>query len=285
MSTASITAGPQESLAPTVLVVDDEPMARRGIRQLLEARGDLQVVGECDNGVAAVDFIEHNPLDLVMLDVQMPGFDGLEVVRHIGPDAMPFVVFVTAFDHFAIAAFELAAIDYVVKPFSDARLTNAIDRALARRTERTVTGALGRLVALFDREVPAARVAAVPTPVPGPVAPEYRERFLVSIGSKDSVVHASEVAWIKASGYYASLVTHDRKEYLVRTPLDQLERELSPAAFLRIHRSAIVSLAEVRGVERTPGRVPMVVLRTGTRVPISRSRRESVMRALGANRD
>lgn len=272
----------RDSDALTVLVVDDEPLARRGLRRLLEAREDVTVVGECDNGLAAIAFMAQQPLDLVLLDVQMPGLDGIEVVRRVGADAMPLVVFVTAFDDFAISAFDLAAIDYVVKPFTDERLMQAIDRALARRAERSASRSLGRLITLLERESPGARLTPRAAPGSGsaPTA-RFRERFLVSIGSKDAVVHASEIAWIRASGYYASLVTHDRKEYLLRIPLDQLERELDPAAFVRVHRSAIVSLGEVSGMERSPGRVTMVVLRTGTRVPVSRSRRESVLRTLG----
>lgn len=269
-------------MTTTVLVVDDEPVARKGIRQLLEARGDVQVVGECGDGRTAAEFIAQDPPDLVLLDVQMPGFDGIEVVRRVGPEAMPLVVFVTAFDDFAASAFELAAIDYVVKPFTDARLMHAVDRALARRAERTARASLVQVLDLLERDRPfdgsprpASAVGAFPSP--------HRERFLVRVGTRDSVVHVSEIAWIRASGYYASLVTHDRKEYLVRLPLDQLERELSSAAFLRVHRSAIVALGEVRGVERVPGRAASVVLRAGTRVPISRSRREVVLRALGAD--
>lgn len=269
---------------PTILVVDDEPVARRGLRRLLEARGDLTVAGECDNGLAAVAFLSERPVDLMLLDVQMPGLDGLEVVRRIGTDAMPLVIFVTAFDEFAIAAFELAATDYVVKPFTDARLMQAVDRALARRAERSASRSLLRLVELLDRELPTVRPTPGMTPAAEGRATRYRERFLVGIGSRDSVVHASEVAWIRASGYYASLVTHDRKEYLVRTPLDQLERELDPATFVRVHRSAIVAISEVRGIERTPGRATAIVLRSGARVPVSRTRREGVLRALGGTR-
>ena len=270
---------------PTVLVVDDEPVARRGLRRLLEARGDLTVVAECDSGTAALEIIARGGVDLVLLDVQMPGLDGLGVVRRIRGDAMPLVVFVTAFDDFAIQAFELAATDYVVKPFTDARLMQAVDRALARRAERTASRSLGRLVEILDQEVPGvlASARAITPPSDQPVS-RFRERFLVGIGSRDSVVHASEIARIRASGYYASLVTHDRKEYVVRTPLDQLERELDPAVFVRVHRSAIVAIGEVRGIERTPGRATAVVLRSGARVPVSRTRREAVLRALGGTR-
>jgi two-component system LytT family response regulator len=107
-------------------------------------------------------------------------------------------------------------------------------------------------------------------------------RFLVSIGTRDAVIHASEIQRIHANGYYATIVTHDRREYLIRTPLDQLERELDPALFLRVHRSAIVSLGEVRGTERHAGRNTLVVLRDGARVAVSRARREAVLQVLGA---
>jgi two-component system LytT family response regulator len=245
-------------------------------------------VGECENGVAAVEFIERHRPDLVLLDVQMPGLDGLEVVRRVGPERMPAVVFVTAFDEFAIPAFDLAAVDYVVKPFTDERLLRAVDRAVTRRVEHTAAESLGRLVHVLAHELPASTLAprgpmaggAGVAPAPHPS--RYRLRFLVSIGTRDAVIHASEIQRIQANGYYATLVTHDRKEYLVRTPLDQLERELDPAVFIRVHRSAIVSLGEVRGTERTTHRSTVIVLRDGTRVPVSRSRRESVLQALGA---
>lgn len=115
-----------------------------------------------------------------------------------------------------------------------------------------------------------------------PSAPRgFRTRFLVSIGPRDTVINANEVAWIRANGYYATLVMLDRKEFLVRLPLDQLEDELDPAAFIRIHRSAIVSLHDIRGLERTAARSTLAILRSGSRIPVSRSRRDALVRALG----
>jgi two-component system LytT family response regulator len=211
----------------------------------------------------------------------MPGVDGLEVVRRVGAEHMPTVVFVTAFDEFAIAAFDLAAVDYVVKPFTDERLLRAVDRALARHAEHSAAQSLDRLVGVLSNELPAVGRVGGPAAPPLPAA-GFRVRFLVSTGMRDAVIHASEVQRLQANGYYATLVTHDRKEYLVRTPLDQLERELDPAAFVRVHRSAIVSLAEVRGTERAARRGMAILLRDGTRVPLSRSRRAAVLRTLGA---
>jgi two-component system LytT family response regulator len=271
----------QSPAIPTVLVVEDEPVALRGLRQLLNTRSDIEVVGECTNGLAAVDFIRREQPDLVVLDVRMPGLSGVDVVRQIGPDAMPLVVFVTAYDSFAIRAFELAAVDYVVKPFSDERLMQAIDRILARHADRVAAGTLRRLVDAFEQEVPGVVRATSASTSKSTGPSRWRERFLVSAGTRDAVVHASEIARIRANGYYASLVTHDGKEYLLRTPLDQLERELDPGNFVRVHRSAIISLREVRGLERTVRRSTVVVLQDGTRVPLSRSRREAVLIALG----
>jgi two-component system LytT family response regulator len=262
-------------------VVDDEPVARRGLRRLLGERDDLYVIGECEDGMAAVDFIDRRRPDLVLLDVQMPGLDGLEVVRRLGAERMPPVIFVTAFDEFAIAAFDLAAVDYVVKPFTDDRLLRAVDRALARQAERTATRSLNRLVEVLTHELPAA-TSGGQVALPAPSRQRFRVRFLVSIGTRDAVIHASEIQRIHANGYYATIVTHDRREYLIRTPLDQLERELDPALFLRVHRSAIVSLGEVRGTERHAGRNTLVVLRDGARVAVSRARREAVLQVLGA---
>jgi two-component system LytT family response regulator len=269
----------QSPALPTVLIVEDEPIARRGLRKLLNSRGDVEVVGECANGLDAVDFIRRKQPDLVVLDVRMPGLSGLDVVLKVGPDAMPLVVFVTAYDNFAIRAFELAAVDYVVKPFTDRRLMEAIDRILARHADRVSAGRLRRLIDAFElAEIPQSTSASAHRST----APSrWRERFLVRAGNRDAVVHTSEIARIRANGYYASLVTHDRKEFLVRTPLDQLERELDPDVFVRVHRSAIVNLREVRGMERTARRSTVVVLRDGTNVPLSRSYREAVLLALG----
>jgi two-component system LytT family response regulator len=266
----------------TVLIADDEPVARRGLRRLVQSRADLHVVAECDNGLAAVELIAHHHPDLVLLDVQMPGIDGLEVARQIGAAAMPMVVFVTAFDEFAIAAFEAAAVDYVVKPFSDERLTIALDRALARRDAHTAVQELGRLMDLVARETRDRRPEQhEQTDRQASSRTRVRERFLVSIGRKNAVIQAHEIAWIRASGYYVAFVTADRKEYLARMSLDELERELDPAKFLRVHRSAIVALAEIHEVERGPGGARALVLRNRERIPISKSRRDAVFSALG----
>jgi two-component system, LytTR family, response regulator len=256
----------------TVLIADDEPVARRGLRRLLQSRAEINVVAECDNGLAAVELIARHSPDLALLDVQMPGIDGIEVARQIGAAAMPMVVFVTAFDEFAISAFEAAAVDYVVKPFSDERLMIAVDRVLARRDAHTAMQELARLMDLVARET---RV--------GPSAARacMRERFLVSIGRKNAVIHAHEIAWIRASGYYVTFITSDRKEYLARMALDQLESELDPAKFLRVHRSAIVALSEIHEVDRGPGGVRALVLKNRERIPISKSRRDAVFSALG----
>lgn len=266
-----------------VLIADDEPIARRGLRRLVSSRHDLRVVGECDNGLTAVELIARHRPDLVLLDVQMPGLDGLDVLRRVGAAAMPMVVFVTAFDEFAITAFDMAAVDYVVKPFSDERLMMALDRALDRRGAQTAVRELSRLLHLVARETG----AAPSTETHGAVEPpdrrhrEFRERFLVSIGRKNAVIPANEVQWIRANGYYATLITHDRREYLVRLPLEQLERELDPARFLRVHRSAIVALGDIHGLERVTGGARVVVLANGERIPVSKSRRDAVLHALG----
>jgi two-component system LytT family response regulator len=267
----------------TVLIADDEPIARRGLRRLLDARDDLRVVGECDNGFTAVDLITHDHPDLVLLDVQMPGIDGLEVVRRVGLTEMPMVIFVTAFDEFAISAFEMAAVDYIVKPFSDDRLMLALDRSLARRAADTAVNELGRLLDLVARETasPRAPERRTSTQRPSQNGQPFRERFLVSIGRKNAVIAATDIAWIRASGYYATLVTNERKEYLVRVPLDQLERELDSSKFLRVHRSAIVRLADIHEVERGVGGARVVVLGNGERIPVSKSRRDAVFQALG----
>lgn len=265
----------------TVLVVDDEPVARRGLRRLLEGRDDVTVVGECDDGAKAVVAINRRHPDIVLLDVQMPGLDGFGVLAQLDPATAPVVIFVTAYDEFAIAAFQVAAVDYVVKPFTDERLMQAIDRALARRNESAAANSLRCLVDGVSRELN--RLSALPGPATAPPGQgEYRERFLISIGTRDTVLPVDEVVWIRANGYYASLVGRERKEYLVRLPLDQLERDLDPGKFLRVHRSAIVRISEVRGIERSERHGAAAIMRDGTRIPISRSRRDRVARALGS---
>jgi two-component system, LytTR family, response regulator len=267
----------------SVLIADDEPVALRGLKRLVNSRDDLHVVAECDNGLEAVELISRWHPDLLVLDVQMPGLNGLDVARRIGASEMPMVVFVTAFDEFAIAAFEMAAVDYVVKPFSDERLMLALDRALARRTADVAATELSRLLDLVARETRTPRPVELEkrTVVSTPTRERFRERFLVSVGRRNAVVHANDVAWIRANGYYATLVTRDRREYLVRVPLEQLERELDPEKFLRVHRSAIVGLSEIHGLERGTGGARVVVLHAGERIPISKSRRDTVFHALG----
>lgn len=271
-----------------ILVVDDEPVARRGVRSVLESRPGV-VVRECRNGVEAVQAIRSSNPDVVVLDVQMPGLDGFGVIRAVGVERMPSVIFVTAYDEHALRAFEVAAVDYVVKPYTDGRLLRALDRALLRRSERRAAEVQKQLLTLLRvssaESSPGAPSSAahshVPAPAPTATAgPEYLSRLLVSVGTRSVVVPVESVTWIRADDYYASVFASGTA-YLIRESLAELERRLDPRDFLRVHRSAIVRLAVVRSLDRPPNGQMALVLDDGTRVPVSRSRREAVMRGLG----
>lgn len=269
-----------------VLVVDDEPAARRGVRSVLDGWSKDVVVEECRNGGEAVRAIPAFEPHVVLLDVQMPGLDGFDVIREVGPERMPAVVFVTAYDEHALRAFDVAAVDYVVKPFTDERLRQAMDRALKRRTERRAVEVQRQLLALLEGA--GERVAGerptmddmAPSRAPTPAAPDYLTRLLVSVGTRSVVVPVSTVSWIRADDYYASVFAGGTA-YVIRESLAELERRLDPREFMRVHRSAIVRLTMVRSLERPANGRYHLVLRDGTRVPVSRSRYTAVARTLG----
>jgi two-component system, LytTR family, response regulator len=263
-----------------VLIVDDEPVARRGLRLALRARSDVEIVGECQNGYEAIETIERDGPDLVLLDVQMPGLDGFGVIRSVGVHAMPSVIFVTAFDEFALRAFDVAAVDYVVKPFAETRLLAAVERATTRLREHRVTRAHERLLeALGDGR------SDLPSSATRPITAGagYATRLLVSVGAKSIVVPLSDVTLFQADGYHILVWAGDAR-YTLRGSLQDLELRLDPSEFLRIHRSSVVRFSAVKSVERAGADRVLIVLADGTKLPVSRSRREFVIHALGCIR-
>ena len=256
------------------IIVDDEPLARRGIRQLLEPHPRFAVVAECRNGRDAVRAIRTLAPGLVFLDVQMPGMTGFDVVREIGPKAMPPVVFVTAFDEFAAQAFETNALDYLVKPVTQARFRVALERAVQRRRDQgalALAERLGRLLAARD-----AGAAGAPQESTGT---SKSARVTVPTTSGYVVVDVAAIEWIEADDYYAAI--HSRgKRLLIRESLASFEERLDPARFLRIHRSAIVAVDQIQEMRSSPGRGSVVILRDGTRLQVSRRRRRSVAAAV-----
>jgi two-component system LytT family response regulator len=252
-----------------VLVVDDEPLARMRIEDLLAHVDGAELVGTAANGIEAVDLIRALRPDIVFLDVQMPGKTGIDVVREIGADAMPATVFVTAFDQFAVQAFDVVAVDYLVKPFDDERFETAFERARQRLAMRGMDLLREQLVALLG--APPA-VAAVP----------YLERIAVEMRGKVRSVPVGEIDYIVASGPYAELHVGD-KRHLIREAMQTLEERLDPSRFMRVHRSMIVRLDLVETLLRGAGGDYEVQLTNGTRIRVSRSRREALERWLGVS--
>jgi len=234
------------------VIVDDEPLARTSIRTLLQRDPEIQVVAECASGTEAIDVMRASRPDLCFLDVQMPGCDGFDVLESLGADAPGIVVFVTAHDRYALKAFEVEALDYVLKPFDDAKFIRVLDRAKAsaRRSGNT-------------------RAAT--------------DRLIVKSGGRVVFLRASEVDWIEAADYYASLHVGERT-HMLRRSMSVLERELDPLLFCRIHRSAIVNLARVRELVVDANGEYEVMLEDGTRLRLSRSYREELQRRLEQSR-
>jgi two-component system LytT family response regulator len=249
------------------LLVDDEPIARRRLRRLLADESDVEVVGECADADAAAELLAARPVDLLLLDIQMPGGDGfslLERLRSAGRPA-PLVVFVTAFDEHAVRAFEVAAVDYLVKPFARGRVAEAVARA--RR----------QLAAGGPPALDAAALEALVARVhPGE---SYRTRILVRSIGRVSFVPVDQIRWIEADGNYVRLHTAQGR-HLARETMARLVRELDPARFVRVHRGAIVALDHVRELERSPTGDHTLVLDAGTRLTLSRSHREAFERAV-----
>jgi two-component system, LytTR family, response regulator len=225
------------------LIVDDEPLAREGILVRLGGHRDIEIVGEAADGHAAVEKIEALKPDLVFLDVQMPGLDGFQVLERISRDILPMVVFVTAHDVHALRAFEIHAMDYLLKPFSAERFEESLRRAreeLRKTEEFPERRRLAELVEALE----AAR-AGLET------GPRYASRIAVRDRDRIYLVPASEVIAVEAAGNYVQIVTRGGK-YLLRSTLAEMERDLDPARFARIHRSTIVNADHVREIRSEP---------------------------------
>jgi two-component system LytT family response regulator len=251
------------------LIVDDEPLARRGIRQLLARHPDIVVAAECRNGQEALRALERLHVDLVFLDVQMPELDGFAVIRNRGAARMPLVVMVTAYDAYAVRAFEAHAVDYLVKPVSDTRFDDALVRVRKRIEADDALLTARRLSALLED---ATRRGVKPP------APRLPPRVVVPSASGDLVFDASEVDWIEADDYYAAIHVRGRR-HLLRESLGSLAARLEDAHFVRVHRSAIVNVERIRELRAVEGEV-ILVLRDGAEVPVSRRRREAVHRVI-----
>jgi two-component system, LytTR family, response regulator len=263
-----------------VLIADDELLARQRIEDLLRDEPEVEIVAAATSGPEAVRLIRELHPDLVFLDVQMPGKSGLEVVREIGVDAMPATIFATAWDHHAIEAFDLAAVDYLVKPFEDERFEQAFRRARRTIELEEVDRLKDRLLAALQGGDPA---AAPRSPDPGPQGNEpYLERIAVETRGKVRVVAVAEIDYIVASGPYAELHVGDRR-HLIRESMQSLEERLDPDKFLRIHRSIIVRIELVDVLLRGAGGDYEVQLKDGRKLRVSRSRREELERRLGVS--
>jgi two-component system LytT family response regulator len=247
------------------LIVDDEALARLRVRTLLAAHGDVQVVGEAEDGAAAIELIAAVRPDLVMLDVQMPGVDGFGVVSALGVEEMPAVVFVTAFDEFAVHAFEANAVDYLMKPVGAERLAVALDRVRARLARAPDADPDPALLNLL-RDVRPGRA--------------WRDRFAVRTGEVFAVVRADEVAWMEAADNYVRLHTR-RGPFLVRARMADMEEEVDPRLFLRVHRSTILAVDRVQRIEPWGAGEYLFVLDDGTRLTSTRPYRDRIRAAFG----
>ena len=254
----------------TALIVDDESLARVRLRKMLAAEPDLELLGECANGADAIAFIQTRRPDLVFLDVQMPEISGFEVLRALPLHQLPAVIFVTAHDQHAVAAFEVQAVDYLLKPFSQTRLSEAVGR-VRRHLQSRDLAALNQNLADWLQKNPAA-------------GPAYLNRFAVKNGSQILFLKVESVDYIDSASNYAILHT-DQGNHVVRETLLSLEARLSPKQFRRISRSVIVNLERIREIHADATGDHVVILHSGQQLDLTRNIHEimSWLQFPGAN--
>lgn len=251
------------------LIIDDEPPARSVIRKMLAEDAEIEIVGECSNGAEAVRQIGKLKPDLLFLDIEMPEMDGFAVLEALDEKNAPAVIFVTAYDQYAVRAFEVSAVDYLLKPFDHERMARALTRAKADLRERSALERSGRVLQLLEELSSAGRPAAPPT-----------ERFAVKKNGRVRLVPSREIDWIEASGNYV-LLHAGREKHLLRETMKGVEKKLDPQRFFRIHRSTIVNIDRVQELRVHFNGEHLVILKTGAELVLSRRYREKLSARLG----
>lgn len=243
------------------LIVDDEPLARSKIRHFLDSEGDFEIVGECGTGTEAISAITDEGPDLVFLDIQMPGLDGFSVIESIGAGRMPTTIFVTAYDQYAVRAFDFHAVDYLLKPFDRNRFLEAL-RQVRQQVELADTSRLNRqLMTLLDDLQHTGG---------------YDERLAVKTTRGVVFVKAEDIDWVDAAGNYVRLNTHDDESHLLRETMSALEKRLDPKHFVRVHRSTIVNVERIKEIRAQTHGEHLIIMANGQRLTLSRSYRDKV---------
>lgn len=249
-----------------VIIVDDEPLAREKIREMLRGDGEVEIVAECAGGQKAVASIQKSAPDLLFLDIQMPGMDGFEVLKAVPTQDMPYVIFVTAYDQYAVRAFEVYALDYLLKPFDRERFQKALQRAktLIRRDR---AGDLSHGILSLIEELKGG-------------SKQHLERLVIKNSGRVQFLKTQDIDWIEAEGNYVRV--HVGKEaHLLRETISTLETQLHPRKFMRVHRSTIVNLDRIKELQPWFHGEYRIILRDGTQLMLSRSYRERLNEVLG----
>lgn len=254
-----------ESKLIRAIIVDDEPLGRTVIREMLRRDPDFTLVGECANGHEAISIIQDERPDLIFLDVQMPEVDGFEVLAALNADQLPMVIFVTAYDQYAVSAFEVHAVDYLLKPFDRERFGKALQRAKAQLQREQPNDVSQRILALLEEQR---------------TKPKHLERLVIKTNGRIFFLKTEEIDWISAEGNYVNL--HVKKDsYLLRETISSLEAQLDPQKFVRIHRSQIVNIDRIRELRHWSHGEYQVILHDGAELMLSRSYREKLHGLLG----
>ena len=257
------------------LIIDDEPLARRNLRLLLEKDPQIEILDECRNGREAVKAINTLSPDLIFLDIQMPEMDGFDVLERVGPEHIQAIIFVTAFDQYALKAFDVHALDYLLKPFDDERFVHALERAKSQIEAREIDRLSKRLLALLEERESERNGARE--------RPNYLTRLMIKVSGRVMLLKVEEIDFIEADGNYAKLHV-GRKSHLLREKMHDLEGRLDPARFVRIHRSVIVNLDRIKEMHPHLNGDYIVVLEDGRQLRLSRSRRENLEARLKTGR-
>lgn len=254
----------------TTVIVDDEPLARRNLRLLLKDDPEIEIAGEANSGREALSLIRKHSPDLVFLDIQMPEMDGFGVLENLDASQLPVIVFVTAFDQYALKAFEFHALDYLLKPFDDARFGKALAQAKLQVEQRELKDLSSRLVALLENR---------DKPLEQPARSKYVSRLLIKSAGRVFFLKTDEIDYVQAEDYYVKLHV-GRKSHLLRETMNEMEAKLDPSRFLRIHRSSIVNIERIRELQQHFNGEYIVLLHDGTELKLSRSRREQLQTLL-----